>query len=214
MSGVSKTREQPALELCEAVGRLAAQGLCRGTSGNFSVRLSKDPLRLLLTRSGRDKARLRPEDLMPVDGRGEAAGGEPGTPSAEALLHGVIASRADAGAILHVHSPANTLLGLHFQDKGGFRMSGYEMLKGLQGVNTHEASVFVPVVQNSQNMEEIRAWLEPELARNAGLRGFLIAGHGLYTWGADVAQACRHVEIFEFLFECLSRRVEFEPFRG
>lgn len=200
--------------LCEAVTRLAAQGLCRGTSGNFSTRLSADPLRLLLTRSGRDKSGLVPGDLMVVDGEGKAADGESGTPSAEALLHGVIARGANAGAILHVHSPANTLLGMHFQDKGGFWVSGYEMLKGLEGVTTHEASVFVPVVRNSQDMEVIRTWLEPQLAQNSGLRGFLIAGHGLYAWGADIAQALRHVEIFEFLFECLARRVQFVPFIG
>ncbi|MCB0219316.1 MAG: methylthioribulose 1-phosphate dehydratase [Chrysiogenetes bacterium] len=200
--------------LCEAVGRLAAQGLCRGTSGNFSARLSADPLRLVLTRSGRDKSRLGPEDLMVVDGEGAPADGESGTPSAEALLHGVIARHANAGAILHVHSPANTLLGMHFQDKGGFWVSGYEMLKGLEGVTTHDASVFVPVVRNSQDMEVIRAWLEPQLAQTPGLRGFLIAGHGLYAWGADVAQAYRHVEIFEFLFECLARRTSFGPFKG
>ncbi len=33
--------------------------------------------------------------------------------------------------------------------------------------------------------------------------GFLIAGHGLYAWGRDVAEARRHVEGFEFLCECL-----------
>lgn len=201
-------------ELCEAVRRLAAQGLCRGTSGNFSARLSADPLRLLLTRSGRDKSRLTPEDLMVVDGEGAPADGESGTPSAEALLHGVIAKGANAGAILHVHSPANTLLGMHFQDKGGFWVTGYEMLKGLEGITTHEASVFVPVVRNSQDMEVIRVWLEPQLAQSAQLRGFLIAGHGLYAWGANVAQAVRHVEIFEFLFECLAQRTQFAPFVG
>jgi methylthioribulose-1-phosphate dehydratase len=35
--------------------------------------------------------------------------------------------------------------------------------------------------------------------------GFLLSRHGLYTWGRDLAEARRHVEIFEFLFECVAR---------
>ena len=35
--------------------------------------------------------------------------------------------------------------------------------------------------------------------------GFLLSGHGLYTWGRDLAEARRHIEIFEFLFECVAR---------
>lgn len=211
--GMAADKEAIAAQLCEAVARLAAQGLCRATSGNFSARLSDDPVRLLLTRSGRDKSRLTPADLMVVDAGGAPVGAENGTPSAEALLHGVLAEKAGAGAILHVHSVANTLLGMHFAAKGGFWVSGFEMLKGIDPITTHEASLFVPVVRNSQDMEQIRAWLEPQL-ENPGLRGFLIAGHGLYTWGAHVEQARRHVEVYEFLFECLARRTQFEPFEG
>jgi methylthioribulose-1-phosphate dehydratase len=33
----------------------------------------------------------------------------------------------------------------------------------------------------------------------------LLKAHGLYTWGADVAEARRHVEILEFLLEVLTR---------
>ena len=32
--------------------------------------------------------------------------------------------------------------------------------------------------------------------------GYLIRGHGLYTWGRDVAEALRHLEAFDFLFTC------------
>jgi methylthioribulose-1-phosphate dehydratase len=33
----------------------------------------------------------------------------------------------------------------------------------------------------------------------------LLSRHGLYTWGRDLAEARRHIEIFEFLFECVAR---------
>ena len=32
-------------------------------------------------------------------------------------------------------------------------------------------------------------------------QGILIAGHGLYAWGEDLARAKRHLEILEFLLE-------------
>jgi ribulose-5-phosphate 4-epimerase/fuculose-1-phosphate aldolase len=35
--------------------------------------------------------------------------------------------------------------------------------------------------------------------------GFLLSGHGLYTWGRDLAEARRHIEIHEFLFEVVGR---------
>jgi ribulose-5-phosphate 4-epimerase/fuculose-1-phosphate aldolase len=46
--------------------------------------------------------------------------------------------------------------------------------------------------------QEIEAyWIDhPEM------KGFLLAGHGLYTWGKNIAEAKRHIEVFEFLFEC------------
>jgi len=34
----------------------------------------------------------------------------------------------------------------------------------------------------------------------------LVAGHGLYTWGQDLAEARRHLEVLEFLFEVALRR--------
>jgi methylthioribulose-1-phosphate dehydratase len=35
--------------------------------------------------------------------------------------------------------------------------------------------------------------------------GFLLRRHGLYTWGATIADARRHVEILEFLLESIGR---------
>ena len=49
------------------------------------------------------------------------------------------------------------------------------------------------------------------LAENAGIHGFLIRRHGLYTWGKDLAEAARHVEILEFLLEAVGRRQMMEP---
>lgn len=200
--------------LCQVVRELAAQGWCQGTGGNFSATLGCEPLRLLITRSGVHKRHLVPEDLMVVGPEGKAADGESSRPSAEAALHSVIVERTGAASVLHVHSVANTLLGEHFASRGGLTLRGYEMLKGLEGITTHEAEVFVPVLRNSQDMPGLAGEVDRLLAERPGIHGFLLAGHGLYTWGESLDQAHRHVEIFEFLFECVARRTAFEPFAG
>lgn len=200
--------------LCRTVAELAAQGWCQGTGGNFSITLDRDPLQLLITRSGVHKRHLAPEHLMILGPDGRPAEGETGRPSAEALLHTRIVAATGAGSVLHVHSVPNTLLGEHFAERGGFVLRGYEMLKGLEGITTHETDVFVPVLRNSQDMPALAGEVGRLLAERPGLHGFLLAGHGLYAWGAGLEQAHRHVEIFEFLFDCAARRTRFEPFTG
>jgi methylthioribulose-1-phosphate dehydratase len=207
-------RRSAALALCRAAAAIGARGWCQGTAGNFSVTLDREPLRLLITRSGRFKQRLTGADLMLVGADGAAAEGEAGRPSAETPLHCAIASVAGAGAVLHTHSVAATLLGEHFSPRGGFTIRGYEMLKGLDGVASHEAEVFVPVLANSQDVDALSRRVRAVLGERPGLHGFLLGGHGLYTWGESLAEAVRHLEIFEFLFDCLSRRIQFQPFTG
>lgn len=208
------TDEQHRESLCRVVAELGAQGWCQGTGGNFSVTLSRAPLRLLITRSGVDKRHLGPRDLMLVGRDAGPVPGETGRPSAETALHCQIVARTGAGSVLHVHSVANTLLSEHFAGQGGFTLRGYEMLKGLSGVTTHEASVFVPVFANSQDIPRLSEEVAELLATHPDVRGFLLAGHGLYTWGRSLAEAKRHVEIYEFLFECAARRTAFRPFTG
>ena len=149
-----------------------------------------------------------------ADGRPVAGTAQSVSPSAEAALHGAIVQTAGAGAVVHTHSVAGTLLGERFLAQGGFRIRGYEMLKGLRGVASHEAEVAVPVLANSQDMGELAARVRALLSGTPGLHGFLLGGHGLYTWGEDLAEARRHVEILEFLFEVVARRTLFSPFSG
>lgn len=210
-----------AAELATEVAAVAAychaQGWCRATSGNFSAVLRREPLELLITPSGVDKGRLLPGDLVTIGADGRPVGGrgdDRGKPSAEAALHGAIAQTVGVGAVVHTHSVAGTLLGERFLPQGGFRIRGYEMLKGLRGVRSHEAEVPVPVLANSQDMGELAARVRALLSGTPDLHGFLLSGHGLYTWGEDLAEARRHVETFEFLFEVVARRTLFSPFSG
>lgn len=200
--------------LCRVAAHLGSQGLCQGTGGNFSVVVKHHPLELLITPSGRDKRSLLPADLLLIGPDGLPAADAGRRPSAEAPLHVAIVAATGAGAVLHTHSVAGTLLGEHYRDQSGFTLRGYEMLKGLASVNTHEAEVWVPVLPNSQDMVALRGEVEELLAGQPDLHGFLLSGHGLYTWGKDLFETRRHVEIFEFLFECISRRTRFEAYVG
>lgn len=201
-------------DLCRVAAHLGFQGLCQGTGGNFSVVVHHHPLELLITPSGRDKRSLIPADLLLIGPDGLPTADASRRPSAEARLHLAVVAATGAGAVLHTHSVAGTLLGEHFHAQGGFGIRGYEMLKGLEPVHSHEEEVWVPVLPNSQDIPALSRQVEGLLAERPGLYGLLLAGHGLYTWGADLFAAQRHAEIFEFLFECLSRRIRFEPYPG
>jgi methylthioribulose-1-phosphate dehydratase len=187
------------------------RGWALGTSGNFSVVVERDPLVLAITESSVDKARLRPEQILFVSGDGAALPGISGRPSAETLLHIAVARTLGAGAILHTHSVWSTILSDLHAGRAGFFIEDYEMLKGLSGVKTHEHREWLPILENSQDLDILSKQATATMLEHAGLHGFLIRRHGLYTWGADLDEAGRHVEILEFLLESVGRRRMMEP---
>ena len=197
MRATAKPPRSPALEAAAAelivAGRdFAARGWVPATSGNLSARL--DAHTIAVTLSGRDKGALTPADFVAMD----IGAPPPAGVSAEAPLHAQLYRRYPAvGAVLHVHSPTATLASLEWQAAGAVVLEGYEMLKALSGVRTHLTRVEVPVFANDQDIPALAARVEPRLA--PGTWGYLIAGHGLYAWGKDVAEARRHVEAFDFL---------------
>jgi len=181
-----------------------SRGWALGTSGNFSAVAAREPLRLSITASGVDKGALTEADILEIDSSGRVTIGQ-GRPSDEAKLHLAIVRARSAGAVLHTHSVWSTLLSDAHAAWGGIEISGYEMLKGLAGVRTHEHSEYLPIIENSQDMDALAATAESALARHPAAHGFLIRSHGLYTWGRDLDEARRHVEIFEFLLEVVGR---------
>ncbi|HKL51948.1 MAG TPA: methylthioribulose 1-phosphate dehydratase [Wenzhouxiangellaceae bacterium] len=185
--------------LLEAARDFGARGWTPATSGNYSVRL--DDGTLLVTRSGADKRRLATTDLMRLDAEGTPL--EDSRPSAEASLH-VQIYRHDptARAVLHVHSPAATVMSRRAAIEGVVRLENYELLKALRGVETHALTVELPVVANDQDMARLAAALEPGFTHPACPPAYLIEGHGIYAWGTDVAEAARHLEALDFILEC------------
>jgi methylthioribulose-1-phosphate dehydratase len=79
------------------------------------------------------------------------------------------------------------------------------MLKGLQGVITHEHREWLPILENSQDMPAVADSIGDALSKHKNAHGLLLRRHGLYTWGDNLAQARRHVEILEFLLEAVGR---------
>ncbi|MFN7889140.1 MAG: methylthioribulose 1-phosphate dehydratase [Pirellula sp.] len=186
------------------------RGWSLGTSSNYSVVVERNPLKLLLTASGKDKGHLQPNDFVLVDGEGKLT--TPGQPksSAETLLHCLAATRHGAGAVLHTHSVWSTILSQHYFPLGGIRIEGFEMLKGLEGITTHESVCWIPIFDNTQDIGELSTRVSSYLDANPDQPcwGYLIRQHGLYTWGKDLDSAVRHMEVIEFLLECLGRKTK------
>ncbi len=183
------------------------RGWSLGTSSNYSVVVGREPLTLLMTGSGHDKGRLQPGQFLLVDENAAAMSETTLKPSAEALLHNALATHG-AGSVLHTHSVAATVLSEHFLKDGALRIAGYEMLKGLSGIATHEAEARIEIYPNTQDIAALAQEIEGRLADavNPLRHGFLLAGHGLYTWGGTLAEARRQVEVLEFLFEVVTRK--------
>ena len=190
--------------LVEAGREFYNRGWVMGTSGNFSAVVSREPLRLAITASGLDKGRLTEENILQIDEVGDVIAGK-GRPSDETLLHLTVARVRGANAVLHTHSVWSTILSEAFGNEGGFAIEGYEMLKGLSGVRTHLHREWLPVIENSQDMSALARTVEDALMRHKEAHSFLLRGHGLYTWGRDLVEARRHVEILEFLLEVTGR---------
>ena len=199
------TFEEAARRLVEVGRRFDRRGWVLGTSGNFSVVVSEQPLRLAMTPSGAFKGELTASGFVEVDGAGTLVAGAPSRPSAEAKLHVEIARIRGAGAVLHTHSVWSTVLSDQHAAAGGLAIEGYEMLKGLSGVATHAHREWVPILENDQDMERLAVIAANTLERHPDAHALLLRRHGMYTWGDTLLEAIRHVEIMEFLLEVVGR---------
>lgn len=205
LSNMSEAFTEIAEELAAIAKAFHARGWLLGTSGNLSAVVQHEPLRLAMSPSGVDKGELTAGQLLSIDENARVVSKEGGKPSDESLLHIRIVKERCARAVLHTHSVWNTILSDLYASEGGVKIEGYEMLKGLQGVRTHEHSEWLPIIENSQDMPALAESIGQMLNTHKGAHGFLLRRHGLYSWGETLAQAKRHVEILEFLLETMGR---------
>ena len=196
---MSLTREHLTQEIIEAGRFLYGRGWSPATSSNYSTRLSAT--QALLTVSGKHKGQLGLDDVLATDLSGNSL--EVGKkPSAETVLHTQLYCwRPEIGAVLHTHSVNATVLS-RLTPGDSIEFEDYELQKAFSGVSTHESKVRVPIFDNDQDIERLAAKVQPWLQAHPECVGYLIRGHGLYTWGARMSDALRQIEAFEFLFEC------------
>lgn len=192
-------------ELVDTIRFFNHKGWSPATSTNYSVRSEKKN-EYIISRSGIDKSKFDLSDLILINHQGEilAPFNKTGTKSsAETEIHTEIYNLfPDINCVLHTHSVLGTVISQVLLSEKQIVFEGFEILKGLEGNATHEMKEVLPIVPNSQVMADILNNMKDRYADN--VHGFLIAGHGLYTWGKDIATAKRHIETYEFLFECYS----------
>jgi methylthioribulose-1-phosphate dehydratase len=194
------------VELAECGREFYRRGWVLGTSGNFSTVVQREPMRVSITASGLEKGKLDGASFLELDEEARVLNGS-GLPSAETSLHlAIYRALVDAGAVLHTHSVWGTILSDMFFDQGAIEIQGYEMLKGLEGVETHEYRERVPIIANSQDYFSLSQKITTLLSVDKNIHGFYLHRHGFYTWGKTLADARRHIEIFEFLFEVVGRQ--------
>ncbi|GAA0529553.1 methylthioribulose-1-phosphate dehydratase [Saccharopolyspora subtropica] len=198
MSTETIALEQAGAALAAESARFARLGWMLGTSGNLSMTLRRDPLRLAVTASGLDKGELTAADVVVVDAAGTAVPDQPNPaqrPSAEAGLHARIAATAGAGAVVHVHMLSAVLAAQRWP--GGVVLRDLEMLKGLG--RRDDDVVTVPVVPNSQDMVVLGDAFEQVF--DPATPAVIVARHGLYVWGRDLVQARHRTECLQWLFQ-------------
>lgn len=186
--------------IAEAARELSAMGWTPATSSNFSMRI--DATHAAITVSGKHKGRLGRDDIMLIDLDGNAVGTD-ARPSAETALHTQVYRRwPEMNVVLHTHSRVQSVASRLFANDGAIRLQGWELQKAITGYHTHESVLEIPVFPNTQHMPELVARVDAWLDAGKPLHAYLIDGHGIYTWGRDMAETQRHLEALEFLLGC------------
>ncbi len=184
-------------QLIDAGRFIDSKGWVPATSGNFSARLPDGTI--AITVSGKHKGQLKPEDIMQIDTNANSLDGK--KPSAETVLRTTLYKRfPDIQSILHPHSLNATLISRIFTSE--IVLEGYELLKALRGITTHDTRFVVPIFPNDQNIPRLAEIVERYLDSHEDCQAYIIAGHGLYTWGNSVQETLRHLEALDFLFDC------------
>lgn len=194
----------PLVEACHWIG---SKGWAPATGGNMSVR--ENDRWCWLSESGKDKGTLTTADFLQVEiATNSAPSGR--KPSAETGLHTLIYRLyPQANAVLHVHTVNATVLS-RIEKSATLGLTGYEMQKSLSGQTSHLDTLTIPLFDNDQDIDALARRIEDRAQTHPLDYGFLLRGHGLTCWGRSVAEARRHLEGLEFLFECELRLRQLE----
>lgn len=187
-------------QLAETIRAYHQKGWSPATSTNYSFRTEVDSKNLFVSRSGIDKSQFQPEDFICVDFEGNPTPEFAGIkPSAETLIHCVLYDLfPETQVILHSHSVYSVLMSQQFEHEIAFE--GYEIQKGFAGQTTHENEIHIPILPNTQDMNEFASWMRASKDRFEN-HCFVIRNHGTYAWGKNLFEAKRHLETLEYLLE-------------
>jgi methylthioribulose-1-phosphate dehydratase len=186
--------------LAQTIVDFNRKGWSPATSTNYSLREYGLGF-FWVSKSGKDKAYFTENDFMEVDLLGVPSPAFSAIkPSAETLIHCAIYEMfPTATCIVHSHSQESVCLSSLVKNDISFE--GYEVQKAFEGQSTHDATVTIPVLDNTQDMVEFSQRL---IASKTSLlhHCFVIRKHGTYAWGNSVAEAKRHLEALEYLIAC------------
>jgi methylthioribulose-1-phosphate dehydratase len=200
---------QKAAELVEIIRWINSRGWSPATSTNYSFKNSENPISICISQSGVDKSKFGTEHFMLIDAEGRPSNDFAHLrSSAETFLHTVLyQENPEIEVILHTHSVYATILSQKYLSDGFLLLENYEVLKGLGNIKTHEVSVKVPIFENTQDIAALSEVFRSLYRKMPDMQGYLIAGHGLYTWGKNFEIAKRQLEVLEFLLECEWRKL-------
>lgn len=175
------------------------------SSSNYSALLNSDIV--VISRSGVDKEYMSPSDFMLVDLQGRPLPDYATIkPSAETELHCHVYRMARQGgfpvaSVLHTHSKYAVYFSRRCLHQGSVAFSGFEMQKIFEGITTHDSTIVIPIFRNSQSMPDIVAEFDEWLMTHSWPPGYLVEGHGIYTWGKTVLHAKQKLEALEYLMD-------------
>lgn len=186
--------------LTQVIRMYHVKGWSPATSTNYSFRMPENPNVIIVSRSGIDKSVFKAADFMEVDMQGSPLPDYAGIrPSAETLIHCQLYTLfPETMCIVHSHSVYSVLQSM--KNEQSVMLSGYEVLKGFEGIKTHETTVQIPVFANTQDMPAFSQLLETEKERLT-VPAFIMRQHGTYAWGRNLLEAKRHLETTEYLLE-------------
>jgi methylthioribulose-1-phosphate dehydratase len=187
-------------QIAETIRAYHQKGWSPATSTNYSFRTEADAKTIFVSRSGIDKSQFQTEDFMCVDFEGNPTAEFEGIkPSAETLIHCVLYDLfPETQVILHSHSVYSVVMSQKFENEITFE--GYEIQKGFAGQTTHENKISIPILPNTQDMQEFATWMRAS-KDHFGNHCFVIRNHGTYAWGKNLFEAKRHLETLEYLLE-------------
>ncbi len=211
---MSTARQEQIPELmCELCRQFYGLGWVSGTGGGISIRGVEG---IYMAPSGVQKERLQPEDMYLLDGHEldevkvlrAPADAALKLSECRPLFYNAFRLR-DAGAVLHSHSLWAMLASRMFAGPraegalvGEFVCRGLEMQKGLRGMGCFD-TVRVPIIANTARESELTASMAEAMLAYPAVDAVLVAGHGVYVWGASWAQAKTQAECYDYLFRAV-----------